>query len=465
MKYLRSAGTFAYLARPRKLLRYSACAVALLLVSGCGLLYPTSRRGESWVIYSDRGGEFLDEIQSTVGDVYAAYRPLFQLESRDLGRTRICLDGRPDDVIDHSRTPDLLGYYLPWFNIIHVDIESARSREPGAIRTVLFHEISHHFLNIRYGGIASRCWLNEGLASALECTTTDGRRSEYPLFNPILAQIAQRALLIDRSSPSIAELTQLEWSGFHESEEKVDHYALSWSLVYFVLAEHLSPDLPLRERIDRLVDLEPRELVALEGDWHRFLTDLDVTGALLDLAEDRRPTRRLTALWATDWLGSQSSVRGSRVLRALARLIDRDDAELAERAGRAFLRAVVRSPRPDAATRAIVERAFGELRDRVATEGLAPARRSALLDELTTWIPERGAWIEILIRLLEADSAEVRAASARALARIAPKPTITNPHFWFSAPRSLREREVEEWREWVASPAVHEVASVGDWRS
>src|SRR5690606_1320692 len=223
--------------------------------------------------------------------VYTAYGTLFEIEPSKLGRTKICLDGRKEDIVDHSSTPDLLGYYLPWFNLIRVDLEAAEARDPSALRTVLFHEIAHHFLNVRYAGIATRCWLNEGLASALECTAVAESRIDYPLFNPILAQIAQRHLLVDESPLSIADLVTFDWSGFHDSERKVDHYALAWSLVYYILEERLSPRTPLRERLDAIASLSEDELTSLEADWRRYVTGLDVTGHLIRMAESRSPER------------------------------------------------------------------------------------------------------------------------------------------------------------------------------
>ena len=60
-------------------------------------------------------------------------------------------------------------------------------------------------------------------------------------------------------------------------------------------------------------------------------------------------------------------------------------------------------------------------------------------------------WIPILIRLLDAPAADLRAAAARGLSAIQAKSTIVNPAFWRDGAPARRTAEVDEWRIWWTS--------------
>ncbi|MEM7234682.1 MAG: hypothetical protein AAF517_21060, partial [Planctomycetota bacterium] len=162
------------------------CARTLLLgllvapLAGCGLAYKASLQGEQYVVYCDEGGEYLESVQDEIDEIYATYQDLFQIDKESLGTTRIYLDGREHRVVDHSYSPNLLGYYVPFFNTIRIDTRPAWAGEGEALRQVLLHEIAHHFFVTKYPEVAEHCWLNEGLAGNLEVSLSDGEHHEFP---------------------------------------------------------------------------------------------------------------------------------------------------------------------------------------------------------------------------------------------------------------------------------------------
>jgi hypothetical protein len=426
-----------------------AIGVLGLLTSGCGLLYRSELAGPHWVLYADRDRAFLDSARAIVEEVYNAYRPVFELDAAALGTTRICFDGRADDVVDHRRRADLLGYYLPWCNVIRIDTESAAGRSHDSLRSVLCHEIAHHFFTRRYSAKASICWLNEGLASALESTLHEGARSEYPLFHPLLARVAHDALASGRSSTGIAELVGFGWSEFHDEASKIDHYALSWSLVYFVLTRSERLDSPLGTRIDSLVELEDGDLEQFEQPWREWVLGLDIPETLLALAEDRGGGAPLTAVWALDRLREEADDPSPRLIASLVEILETSSGAKSSAAGRAFLELAARHPRVTQESRVTVERGIALIVERLEQSSIDPAGLETLLEGLSSRTPRLVRWIEILVALLDARDGPTRATAARTLARIGSKPTITNPAFWHFAPTTAREAEVGEWRDWL----------------
>ncbi len=432
-----------------RLLALALLALHLPLAGGCSLFYRSRSAGDGFVLYADRDEKFLDSLRLDVERIYDGYRSLFDLDRDELGTTFILLDGTDQGVVDHTYAPNLLGYYVPLLNLIRVDTEPAWARDEDALHQVLLHEISHHFIVTKYPGASSECWLNEGLAGNLETSLVGVDHCEYPLMHPALARLAKKALLVEQDVPSLAELLAMNWSRFHDEERKVTHYALSWSVVYFLLSRVLPAELPLGERIERLYHMDRGAITGLEGRWRRFVRQLDLTGHLVSKSLSTDPGDEISALRAIEQLGDLYGLDDFRATRALAELFGHPDRTRRNLAYLSFLRALRRNPRiyhlADRSIRAALEQLRSIILDRQAPGEL----RSALIGELGPAVPLRSRWLETLVPLLETEAPDVRSAAAAALGRLAGKPTIVNPAFWRYAPLSLRTREVGEWKEWL----------------
>ncbi len=446
--------------RPNAIPRLPRLAAAVLLLllaggsSGCslvGLFYRHQYRADRFVLYSDHDPEFLARIGPEVEEIYEGYGRLFEIGPRSLGRTRIILQGDPRDeeVVDLAYSPSLLGYYIPFFNLISVDTKPAWARERPMLEQILLHEVAHHFIVTEYPAAGKECWLNEGLAGAFEVTLFEDRRFEYHLLNPTLLGIARRAALLGKTSLSLKKLLSLDWSQFHRGEEKDLDYALSWAIVYYLLEHHLAGKGSLHDRIKGLYGMDREEIAGLESGFLEFLRRFDLTGKLIELAQGPPdgPRGRLTPRWAVRQLGSLRFLDDSRALCALEGLLDAPDPGLAAQARIAFLDSLDRGT--DAARRCS---AYERGRDRIVSLVLDPLQPVALREALAAAVSSLPRvdpwWVPVLINLLDAPEGEVRAAAARGLSGAEMKPTIANPAFWRSGDVALRRAEVEEWRSW-----------------
>jgi hypothetical protein len=428
-------------------------AALSLSVSGCGLFYRNRYRDERFVVFSDLNPAFVNRIGPDVKEMYRGYQQLFDLSGDRLGRTAIILKGdiRDQEVLDMAYSPSLLGYYIPFLNLISVDTKPAWTREPVMLRQILLHEIAHHFIVTQYPPASRECWLNEGLAGNLEVTLFENGRFEYPLLNPLLLGIARHSVMIDPSAGDLRKLLFLGWSEFHGDNQKELDYALSWSVVYFMLEHYFPQEVPLGERIAQLYRFDRELLAGMQDRWVDFLQRFDLAGTLVEMtrADPAASRGQLTPRWAARQLGALKFLDSSRTVPALVELLDSKDPVLRVEASLAFLKILGREPDPN---RAQVAAARGRetIMARLLDQGQPAVMRQALTSEVGEILRSDPRWVPILIRLLEAQEGEVRAAAAHGLSASLMKPTIVNPAFWRDGGSSARAREVEEWRSWWA---------------
>jgi hypothetical protein len=446
----------SFCGEPKRIAALILLGILCPLASGCsiaGLAYQRSYRADRFVIYTDHDQSFLSRVGPAVEEIYRGYEDFFGISPRRLGRTSIFLrgDSSDQDVVDLAYSPTLLGYYVPFFNMISVDTKPVWAREKMMLEQILLHEIAHHFILTEYPDAAKECWLNEGLAGNLEMTLFEKGRFEYPLLNPPLLAIARRTVMSCHRAASIKTLVSLGWSEFHDGDDKDLHYALSWALVYYLLERALPADLPLIERIHRLYRLDRGWIAAQEPLFFDFVRSFDLTGKLVEMgrAPGASPLGKLAPRWAIEQLGSLKFLEDARTLCSLESMMDLPDRALAVQAQVSFLTALSRGG--DAGTRCS---SYERGRDRVVAsmadstlpvaERTALARAAADLAKVDRW------WVPILIALLQDGDGDVRAAVAHGLSTAQMKATIVNPVFWQSGPEADRKAEVDEWRAWWA---------------
>ncbi|HVR76051.1 MAG TPA: hypothetical protein VMT52_17095, partial [Planctomycetota bacterium] len=241
----------------------AAAAIAALSSAGCGLFYRNSFPGPAFTIYSDRDPAFLAEIGEKVTRIYAGYQRLFEPAPGSLGSTTIVLEGTESGIVDHGYSPSLLGYYVPLFNYIHIDTVPAWTRNEEFLEQVILHEVAHHFIVSEWPAASSECWLNEGLAGALEVSVFRGHRFESPLLNPVLYQIAHRAAHDQGRKLDLKRFLAMTWNEFHDRESKERNYALAWSIVYFALERVLPREVAVGERIEMLYRMDRSAIARL----------------------------------------------------------------------------------------------------------------------------------------------------------------------------------------------------------
>jgi hypothetical protein len=419
----------------------AACASLALsapLLSGCSLFYEHHLEYDEFSLYGDQSRATLERTGDTIERVFAAYRELFPSLSKRVHGARVLY---AEDSLSQERifTGELRqeGFYLPAFDLIH--LSPRRPRGDADDLSVILHEMAHHFLISGYPSTSSRYWLNEGLACCLEVSFfDDDGRLRTPYFHSTLYGQARRLLREEGEEAFRRELDQLleaSWFRFHHSDDKNRNYALSWGLFWQILEEREGS---LDERVREIVALDAAEvraavdalIVSLEEGADRHLARLAEDPALRGWCLDRwaelpfADGRRFLGL-LQDEIGSEPSPR------SWARA-----ARLANGQVRGLERSERRALHEQVAT-ALARDENGEVRLAIA---------EALAEEgSTVW-----AYITPLIDGLEDPDWRIRAASARALARLSrQKPTVVNPGFWRDAHESERAAEVEEWRRWM----------------
>lgn len=425
-------------------------------LSGCSFFFDCSHSREHFDLYSDHDPEFVETTAEELENIFHGFSTLFDLPSERIGRTTIFLEGETNDgdVVDLGYTPELLGYYLPIFNVISVDATAVWTREPETLRQILLHEVAHHFIITDYPKASDRCWLNEGLAGNLEMSLYEGKHFEYPLLNPVLLKIGKHALQTFRYEFSLREFIEMTWSDFHKEHRKEIHYALAWSVVNYLLTRHLDQDVPLGERIKSLYTMDVSEIAALEPDWRIYMREFDLTDTLIRLAysKDHGIRPNLTSRWAIDRLGTVHGLDRARVLAALGSGFECDDANRRRLSYLSFLRTLSTSYRtsyPNLEESRLIREGVHHLRNLLIEPETCAAVRKPLVDEISRSTSEQWLWIPTLVALLESPQGDVRVQAAYGLGQTHIKPTILNPRFWREASPQDRSQEILEWKTWL----------------
>lgn len=411
----------------------------LLPLVGCSLFYRNSLDYEDFSLHGDEDEAVLREKGETVQAVFDAYRVLFPSFEEKVRGARVLYE---EDALSRQRiyTSDLRreGYYLPMLDLVH--LSPRRPRGDIDDRTVILHEVAHHFLISAYPQTSSQYWLNEGFACALEVSFFDEDGTlRTPLFHPELFSQASRVLRERGEEAFRAELTDLlgaSWFRFHHSEGKERHYAYSWSLFWHLVREESGS---LEERLLRVMAIEPSTLPAR------------IDGVIEDLRRGHDP-------YLEELLGDPA-LRGwcfdrwtelpyADARRFLSPLLSDLDAGVDDVDNWGRLTRLV-----NGRVRGVGSRTRRNLHGRIASTLEDREVPTAVRLSIAEGLAESGArswtYIRPLIDGLEAEDGDLRAACAAALAGLSRrKPTVINPSFWRDAPVEARQSEVEEWRRW-----------------
>ena len=433
------------------LARLAAVISICMAFCGCSLAYKNSLRRDGFVVYTNDGPEFLQRTGVRIERIYTCLSEVFEIPRPFPWTTRIFLDGQADGLFDYSYNPDLLGYYVPFLQMIRIDSRAAASNLVSDLDQVLLPEIVHHFLVSELPGISGKCWLNEGLAGNLEVGIIDEKRAEFPLLNPVLLKIARRELAGNKDRNLLRDLLRSDWKSFHDEKTREKNYALSWAIVYHLLEAELPAELPLKARINRIHAMDEETITALESRWRNNILKLEVVEKLGELARESAPGKRLTALWAIHELGKSRGFNVRHSLATLAKLFDDEASELREAAYVAFLELLSNNPQMPFLDPEKTGAALARLQSVIADRGANPRLRARLVENLDHHRTLKKDWIPLLIETLEDSRPMVRAAAAGALSKMAAKPTIVSPLFWTNASIEERSVEVGEWKRWLAA--------------
>lgn len=456
--------------------------VALLIASsGCSSLYRHSVETEAFTLYGDNDPDRLQRLATVVGATIRDYRSVFALGDREIPPPRVVYE---EDNLSAAGiyTSEMRqeGFYLPLLRLVHLSPRhySELANDLHDAERVVRHELAHHFLIQLHPASGSRYWLNEGVACALEApllsTDSENPASGHvaPLYHQWLHEQAHLALMeLGREKFGLALRNVLDsgWFGFHQSGSKVRNYALSWAFTYFQLRQMQGS---FAQNVQTLVG---RPQAELEAHVPRFLTwlELDPNLELDTLAE--RPELRPWVLQT--WL-NLTRIDGPRFLKHLLPMLLIQD-EVATHAAAAKYAANYAASSdgptppepPTAATGSAAPDSPVALLARLLNRPVIGSLPRQRLIDLRTMLAERlssdrdphrlaiaqairrsgyfSGYFRPLVALLESENEELRVASARALARLSEKPTITRPGFWRQGSHVARAAEVLEWQTWL----------------
>ena len=267
------------------------------LTSGCSVFYERGYWDDDFTIYSNRKQELVDEVGRDTERLFEIYETLLNTCAED--HLTIVLRGDGTKITE-GKGGTTLGYYMPYWDYICVDTSHRGvTNKDGemdyvAMRTILVHELAHYFILSKYPGIQKKTWLNEGLAGIFESLLFDDERAELPYLHPLLFSVAWLDIRYD-TAESIAELTSMTWGEFH-NERKDKHYALAWSLCWYLLVVQQQGHLTISDRVEAMMRMEPEDFVAIQGDWESTIFSFDLEKNLEILSEIS--WLRLTSEWA-----------------------------------------------------------------------------------------------------------------------------------------------------------------------
>ncbi|MFQ5655539.1 MAG: hypothetical protein ACE5GW_12520 [Planctomycetota bacterium] len=411
------------------------------IVSGCGILYRHQVSTPECSVYGNAPTADLREIGASIEQAVHAYRRLFPSARDRVAPPRVIYSpdslARKGIITTETRQE---GYYLPFLRLIHLAPRALEEDRSESERLIL-HELGHHFLISIFPESRSRYWLSEGLACSLEAGFFEDEEGLLAaLYHPALHMQARQALAELGEDGVVAEVLRItcsSWFEFHRGAGKGRNYALSWALVH-----HLLDGLEgrLEERIDAMLRLDDEEL-------RKAVRSLPARiSRSLDEELDRLARAPASARWALETWLSAGPADAARFLRhLLPRLSRRRDISVRRHAF-GLLSRVLGRPMPGVP---------GEEREHLVSllgrrlRGGENEERLAIARALSRDGCRSVRLLSPLVESLEAEDGRLRAAAARALARLSEKPTIVRPSFWTSAPETDRQAEISEWRRWL----------------
>lgn len=428
--------------------------LVLLLVAifplsiGCGMIYQHRLESPAGTIWTNEDIETARLYQDDLAWMQAGLREHLPGISSDVRAVTILIGS--EDVHSNRIVREQEVHTVGWYNRIlsmvqFTPVSMAEiqflSREANPPRHgTLLHELTHHFTS-SHPDLRSRWWLTEAFACYFETAfrDQDGQFLLPPLHveNFRSSRRKLRQLGRERFKQLVDEVIHSSWLEFYRNDGEAPlRYAVSWSILW-ALQQQMTGS--VEQRLMQVADLDDDEISSRIEDVVRSLEPS--LSSLLRGHINEPPFRR----WSVEQWLSSDRIDGQVILEAIEK-------ELPTVGGttwgwpcvaRTIFRwgsGLDRSDRLQWQRKIEQQLREGPLEVRLAICGVLPDYRRS------------GSLIAVLVELLEEEEGELRAVAAMALSRASNHPTIVNPSFWIHAPASERNREVEEWKQWLDSP-------------
>lgn len=246
-----------------------AAALAALALGACASREYAPGKDLPYMIISEEPWEELKSLSDGVGEIYDLYGALFQVDTAELPQLWIKVEsgaGRPPGwdeeypAFYRTRPPRIRFLWPP-------------------DRSLLLHEIGHHFIMARVDEPFPVC-INEGLAAYLGW-------SAFGEDGLILGEVAVehsrtvRAAVLQGGLIPLQEFMTMPPERFYDPEHRMLHYGQAWAFVYYVLHSCLPQNRPFHTKIDWLTELTPDAAAAMEPAFVEFWRNFSVRDLLV----------------------------------------------------------------------------------------------------------------------------------------------------------------------------------------
>ncbi|OUU26020.1 MAG: hypothetical protein CBC13_01040 [Planctomycetia bacterium TMED53] len=416
-----------------------------LLSSGCSLVYDHKIQSNSGVLYSDHPKEVTTPYIERMDWSARGIQSYIPKSAQDISGVTVILSGEPADsgaVIRRGR-PGFAGWYNGVFDMIWL---SGAPDEDG--KSILLeldsldtfqHELAHH-LTSGIPGIQRRWWLVEGVACHFEGGFDPGDGSfSIPPFHIKYYEKCRQELRRRGEARFVADLQETlegNYGTFYSTDsELLYRYALSWGFLWHLLASFPEED-SFEDKIYQIAAMPAKELLLMTQGFVEDLSDR-TREKLREYLPDPRLRR-----WAVSGLIRQYRASAQEIVDALEEELKQNDdptwtwSQFVQMIGSRSLRW------PRGLRNEWVLKFFDFM------ENATSAQKKQLCSEVVS-SSRSFSIINAIVDCLESDDADLRAIAAKSLARISRQKTIVNPEFWMNAPDSLRQVEIDAWRDYL----------------
>ncbi len=252
-----------------------------LSVPGCRSPLPDRViKDEHFILHAGGDPVQYEEYGEIIGKIMAHYETLFRVKGEEVDALRIVIESR-DRTFESAAYPAL---YRSENRTIYF------KERPDCM--LLLHEIAHHFIQVRLGD--TPLWLNEGLATYLGWSAMGENRlivGEIPIIHyKTLKEMERKGTLLP-----LEDLFALTASEFYQVGMNRQHYSQAWGFIFFLLHGAISDRLSFSSKLERIVRMEPRELLALDEPFRRFCRDYSATQTLKERLASGPALRRLSS--------------------------------------------------------------------------------------------------------------------------------------------------------------------------
>jgi hypothetical protein len=193
-----------------------------------GLNMPNKAEGTHYVVETDAGQDYAEEILKHAETIYKAYDKVFSGKMKPGEKFPISIFSNAQDYHNYGGPPNTGGFFHPALQ----RVVFIKARTDGTFTTTLYHELFHQFLASQE--VVQPIWFNEGHADFFGGYTFDEENNRMlPGPNQMRVNSIRQAVQQGAVVP-LAQLLTMTREEYYEPKRASINYAQGWSFVYFL---------------------------------------------------------------------------------------------------------------------------------------------------------------------------------------------------------------------------------------